>query len=69
MEIIEDLRMCSFDIEHMYTNISKADVINIIENSPDTTKTNQKEIINILRTVLEQNYSNSMNNVCNKLKD
>jgi hypothetical protein len=31
MENNEDIRMCSFDIENMYTNISKIEVVNIIE--------------------------------------
>jgi hypothetical protein len=49
MEINEDVRMCSFDIENI--NIPKLEVISIIEsiieNDPDITKTNQNEIINI----------------------
>jgi hypothetical protein len=60
IEIDKDVRMCSFDIENMYTNIPKLEVINIIENitenHTDITKTNQKETINILKTVMEQNY-------------
>jgi hypothetical protein len=32
MEISEDMRMCSFDIENMYTTIPISDVINIINN-------------------------------------
>jgi hypothetical protein len=41
----------------MYTTISKAEVINIIEmNDPEITETNQKEIINILKALIEQNY-------------
>jgi hypothetical protein len=52
--------MCSFDIINIYTDIPKSEVINTIEdmiqNDPEITKTNQKEIINILRAVTEQNY-------------
>jgi hypothetical protein len=55
MEIVEYMRMCSFD---MYTNIPKLEIVNIIENIKylEIIKTNQKEIINILKTVMEQNY-------------
>jgi hypothetical protein len=46
----------------MYTNISKLEVINIIENilenDPEVTKTDQEEII-----------SNSTSNITNKQKD
>jgi hypothetical protein len=60
MENYEDMTMCSFHIENMYTNIPNLEVINItesiIENNPEIIKTNQKEIINILKTVMEQNY-------------
>jgi hypothetical protein len=46
MEINEDMRMCSFNKEKVYTNIPKAEVVNItenmIENSPGTITTNKK---------------------------
>jgi hypothetical protein len=46
--------MCSFDIENMYTNIPKTEVVNIIknviENNPGTM--NQKEVIDTLRIIL-----------------
>jgi hypothetical protein len=32
IEINEDMRICSFDIENMYTNIPKVEVLNIIKN-------------------------------------
>jgi hypothetical protein len=60
MEINEDMRMCSFHIENMHNNIPNLEVINIkeniIQNNPEIVKTNQKEKINILKTVMEQNY-------------
>jgi hypothetical protein len=50
--------MCPFDIKHMYTNIPKVEVTNILktitENNVSTLE--QKELIDILRTILEQNY-------------
>jgi hypothetical protein len=59
MKINEDMRMCSFDIENMYTNIPKSYVINInniLKTISEIVKTNQKEIMHILKTVMEQNY-------------
>jgi hypothetical protein len=60
MEINENMRMCSFNIENMYINIPKSDVISIINNilktNPEIAETKQKEIIHILKTVTEQNY-------------
>jgi hypothetical protein len=32
IELNKDMQICSFDIENMYTNISKIDTINIINN-------------------------------------
>jgi hypothetical protein len=44
----------------MYTNIPKLEVIKIIEsireNDLEIVKTNKKEIISMLRTIMEQNY-------------
>jgi hypothetical protein len=44
----------------MYTNTPKLEIIdiinNIMENDPEITKTTQEEIINILKSVMEQNY-------------
>jgi hypothetical protein len=46
MEINENIRMCSFDIENMYTNIPTVDTINIITNilktNPGINENNQK---------------------------
>jgi hypothetical protein len=51
MEINEDMRMCSFDIENMYINIPKSDVMNIINSllktNSEIVETNQKEIIHL----------------------
>jgi hypothetical protein len=33
IEINEDMRICSFDIQNMYTNIPKVEVLNIIKNN------------------------------------
>jgi hypothetical protein len=50
--------MCSFDIKDMFSNIPKADVIYIIKNITDIplNTISQKEIIELLGTILEQNY-------------
>jgi hypothetical protein len=60
IEINEDVRICSFDIQNMYTNIPKLEIMNIItdimENNPDITKTTQEEITNIPKSIMEQNY-------------
>jgi hypothetical protein len=46
IEINEDVKICSFDIENMYTNTPKSEVVyiiaNMIESDPEITKTNQK---------------------------
>jgi hypothetical protein len=46
----------SFNIENMYINMLKSQVVDIIENNPELTKTNQTEIINILNAAIEQSY-------------
>jgi hypothetical protein len=60
IEINKEMRLCSFDIENMYTNIPKNSSINIInntlENNKETEKNIQKEITHIVKTVIEQNY-------------
>jgi hypothetical protein len=57
MDIDEDARLCSFDIENMYINIPNLEAINIIEsimkNDLEIVETNKTEIINMLRTILE----------------
>lgn len=60
MEINEDMRMCSFDIQNMYINIPKSNVISIINNTLRTiseiVETNQTGIIHILKTMTEHKY-------------
>jgi hypothetical protein len=47
----------------MYTNIPKIEVLNIIENimesDPEIKKAEQEEVINILKSMMEQNYLRS----------
>jgi hypothetical protein len=60
IELNKNMRLCSFDIENMYTNIPKIGIINIIniilENNLEIDRNIQKETIHILKTVIEQNY-------------
>jgi hypothetical protein len=60
IDINKELRLCSFDIEKMYTNIPKNSIINIInntlENNNEIEKNIQKEITHTVKTVIEQNY-------------
>jgi hypothetical protein len=54
---IKDTRICSFDVENMYTNILKIDTTDIITNilqiNSDMNESIQHEIMNILTTVME----------------
>jgi hypothetical protein len=54
------MRICSFDIENIYTNIPKREIINVInnvlENNTEILLSIRNEIIHILKTILEQNY-------------
>jgi hypothetical protein len=56
----KDTRICSFDITNMYTNIPKAEstniTANILKRNLNTGDNNQKEIIDMLQTMTEQNY-------------
>jgi hypothetical protein len=60
IEINNDTRICSFDIENMYTNIPKREIINIsnniLENNTLLHLNIWNKIIYILKTILEQNY-------------
>jgi hypothetical protein len=58
-EINEGMRMCSFDIQNTSIDIPKSEVINIAENMTQNIPEikNLKEIINILKVVMKQNYS------------
>jgi hypothetical protein len=62
------MRVCSFDIENMYTNIQKRDTMNIINNIPEINPNMWKKILHILQTVTEQNKitSNLTSNTINK---
>jgi hypothetical protein len=57
IDLNKDIRICSFDIENMYTNIPKIDIINIInnilENNQETDRNIQKETLHIVQTVME----------------
>jgi hypothetical protein len=60
IEINEDMRICLFDIDNMYTNIPKVEVLNIIksimESDPETKKAELEEIIKIFKSMMEENY-------------
>jgi hypothetical protein len=58
IEINNNIKLCSFDIENMYTNIPKNDIINIVNTILENlgTENIQKEIIQILGIVIEQHY-------------
>jgi hypothetical protein len=59
VKIDKNTRLCSFDIEYIFTNISiqkvKSIGKNIIENN-NTSKEAKKEILDLLNVILEQNY-------------
>jgi hypothetical protein len=57
--INKNTRICSFDITNMYTNIPKKDTITITKNilqNHDINIDTQKEIMQLMNTILEQNY-------------
>jgi hypothetical protein len=60
IEINNDTKICSFDIENMYTNIPRKEVINIIKNILENNikiETNtREEIIFIMSVIMKQNY-------------
>jgi hypothetical protein len=55
-----DTRICSFEIENMYTNVPKRNIMNIINNilekNSEVHMNIQKEIMHILQKMMEQNY-------------
>jgi hypothetical protein len=59
-EINENTRLCSFDIRNVYTNISKNNIMNIInnilQNGHEIEDKVQTEIMHILKTVIDHNY-------------
>jgi hypothetical protein len=59
ININKDIRLCSFDISNMYTNIPTNDMINIVRAALKHHNIRQKisdEIINITNTILSHNY-------------
>jgi hypothetical protein len=57
----------------MYANIrtkirNSQYIKSIMENDPEARKADQEEVINILKLMIEQNTSNSINNITNKKK-
>jgi hypothetical protein len=63
IELDRDMRICSFHTENMYNNIPESDTMNvskiILESNPEINMNVRKYIINILQTVIEQNYFQS----------
>jgi hypothetical protein len=60
LKINENTRLCSFDIENMYTNIPVQEVQHIVGNIIDKNyhipQPTKSEIKNLLNTITEQNY-------------
>jgi hypothetical protein len=60
IELNSDTRICSFDIENMYTNIPRKEVINItnniLENNVEIEASTREEIIFIMGIIMKQNY-------------
>jgi hypothetical protein len=60
LKINENTRLCSFDVEDMYTNIPIHEVQNIVRNiineNYNISQPIKREIKNLLNTILEQNY-------------
>jgi hypothetical protein len=60
IELNSNTKMCSFDIENMYTNIPRKHIMNItnniLENNTEIQSKIRKEIIYILKVITEQNY-------------
>jgi hypothetical protein len=60
IELNNNTRICSFDIENMYTNIPRKEIENItnsvLENNIEINASTQKKIIHIMRIIMRQNY-------------
>jgi hypothetical protein len=60
IKLNKDMRLYSFDIENMYTNIPKIGIINVIntilQNNQGIETNTQKESTHIIKTITEQNY-------------
>jgi hypothetical protein len=72
-KIDENTKLCSFDIENMYTNIPTYELKNIIENiiynNHYTSKEQKEELLYILDTILEQNYLPFNNQYYKQMRD
>jgi hypothetical protein len=74
-ELNRDMRICSFDIENMYSNTPKRDTIhiinNILESNPEMNSNIREEILRTMQTVMQQNKttSNLASNTINKPMD
>jgi hypothetical protein len=59
IELNNNIRICLFDIENMYRNIPKKEIINItnnvLENNIEIEVSTPKEIIQIMRIIMRQN--------------
>jgi ribosomal protein S20 len=70
IELIKDMRLCSFDIQNIYTNIPKIGIINIIntiiENNQEIDRIVQKEIIHIKNSARTKIIPRSTRNTINK---
>jgi hypothetical protein len=59
-ELNKNTKLCSFDIENIYTNIPRKDIINIInnilENNTIIHANFLNEIIHVLKVIMKQNY-------------
>jgi hypothetical protein len=57
--IQRNTKICSFDIKNMYTNIPQNDLIDIINNvltNKNTSDDQKREIITLVKSILNQNY-------------
>jgi hypothetical protein len=59
-ELNSNIKMSSFDIENLYTNIQRKHIINITNNILENNTENQskiwREIMYILKVIMEENY-------------
>jgi hypothetical protein len=65
-------KICSFDIKNMHTNIPQNDLIDIINNvlTNNSTPDDQKrEIITLVKSILNQITYNTTTNFIHKMKD
>jgi hypothetical protein len=71
-KIDENAKLCSLDIENMYSNIPTTEVKNIIKEILGkwniTSEHKKHELITILNTILEQNHLQFNNQFCKQYK-